>query len=147
MRPIKTVGILLVIFFAVGLGCRESQDRKFTDVDSLKRSQLSEKGWVPRDIPPDARDIHVVTDLDAASAYGSFSLNNFSSLNAHCSELSDAIRLPRNAPSWFPAGLRTAHTPIELVRLGYKLMDCDNHEFGVAYQTRSQAVYFWSTRD
>jgi hypothetical protein len=94
---------------------------------------------------PDAKDISIEGDLDAATLKGSYTSGYASLLRMHCSSAEDSFRVPGYGPKWFSDDVEQADTAGKLRQKGYEVLRCQDG-FNVVVLSSRQFVYYWSVR-
>jgi hypothetical protein len=62
------VGLILIVCN----GCEETQEKHFANLAAAQQEHMVDKGWIPTYVSPDAKDISIEGDLDAATVNGSY---------------------------------------------------------------------------
>ncbi len=133
------------------LGCLERIESSYATLGEAKRDGAIERGWIPGFLPPSAREIHEVHDLDTNSTRGSclFDRSDLSVLRSALVEL-DREELagveipPPRGVRWWPRGLRGSleHDAFP----GWIMLRDPGGEWVVAVETQRPRALFWRVR-
>jgi hypothetical protein len=135
------VGLILIVCN----GCQETQEKHFANLAAAQQEHMVDKGWIPTYVSPDAKDISIEGDLDAATVNGSYTSGDASLLRMHCSSAEDSFRVPGYGPNWFSDDVEQADTAGKLRQKGYEVLRCQDG-FNVVVLSSRQFVYYWSVR-
>ena len=145
MRSVSSI-IVVIAVLLVTCGCNEIQEKHFENLDAAKQEHMIEKGWIPTFIPPDAKDIDFVEDMDAASVHGSYISGDTTLLRKHCSNVEDSLGVPGYGPKWFRDDVKAAGTAGKLRLKGYEVFHCNEDRINVAVVSSRKYVSYWSIR-
>lgn len=126
-------------------GCEEAQEKHFANLAAAQQEHMIDKGWIPTYVSPDAKDISIEGDLDAATVNGSYTSGDASLLRMHCPSAEDSFRVPGYGPKWFSDDVKQADTAGKLRQKGYEVLRCQDGFNVVVFGSR-QYVSYWSAR-
>jgi|GEM_PF-4042620 len=124
-------------------GCNDAWTKHFENVESANREGLLDKGWIPRFIPPDSKNIVASGDLDSGIVLGSFVSMNYDRVKAKCSKAPDSLSIPSYARRWI--GIRDATDSGTLRSNGYEVLMCSSDNFDLADLNREHKFLYWTS--
>lgn len=134
--------LLIAAVSLSGLGCQERVESQYATAAAARAAGAVERGWLPTWLPPDAREIREVHDIDTNVVFATFRQAGAlpGTVPDACKPIAWAhVPLPDARPAWWPAALpprQTGATSALAYQCGLAFM---------AISGDSTIVYYWRT--
>jgi hypothetical protein len=142
----------LTMVIALGTaGCRDLEvlTQSYATREEAVAAGALEKGWVPRMLPPDAREIRAAHDLDSSRRWGLFDFpgSDADALRAHLGPEMSLAGQTCNPPrriEWWPLLLRERLDHEQIVATGLRAYPArEGHLIVVVHWSQGRA-YYWT---
>jgi hypothetical protein len=133
------VSVVIAVFVAVyEYAHLDRIDTSFAEGAEANRWGIASRGWLPKELPLDARDVRLVTDIDTNEMWLKFRWMNAqgTDIEKWCGSDGGTPKLPRRAPgSWWPVADRESNSDLRFVSCGTDL--------GMAVSKSANLIYVW----
>lgn len=138
--------VLVLIAFLIGCEWMDTVEQSYPDLDAAKKANaIGEGKWIPDFLPPSARNLREIHNLDTNESWLAFQIES-SDLDPMTGSCKDAAQSdvvgPRKSPGrWWPQSLvQSSGDPEALKR--FKFFQCvDSGE--VAVDLEAKQVFYW----
>jgi hypothetical protein len=130
-------GIVALIVLTGCVGCRETIEERYETVRAAEQAGAIRRGWIPYWIPPSAKDIAEIHNLDTNARLLAFSFDSYATdafLKACFPVERVHVVMPTWAPaSWWPTELRQGSS----ARGRLRFFSCEDHDTGMGNGRKS----------